>query len=109
MIAKVFIGDDHIGDTDLRISDESMGGILGYLNPTDRYEFYRPNIQSLFESKGIANVDDYNLRIIVDATRELKPVGGIGIIDCVDFDEIIIESAGNERELIEKIKNEASR
>lgn len=109
MKAKIFISDVLIGETIFRITDESMGGIIGDLIPFEDYGKYKTKIQFLTEEKGIANMSDFNFRILIDNTRELNPVGGIGIIDSEEFEEILVESAGNNREIIERIKKEASR
>ena len=108
MIGIVYIDEKIIGTADFKISDESMGGIIGDFIPNESYQNYKNQIQSISENKGIANISDFNFRILIDG-NELKPVGGIGITDLKEFDEIIIESAGNNQELIERIKKEASR
>ena len=109
MKAQIYINHDCIGETNFRLVDESMGGILGDLITNDAYEKYKIKIQSLSEKKGIANISDFNFRILIDNKRQLNPEGGIGITDIKEFDEIIIESTGNRQEIIERIKKEASR
>jgi hypothetical protein len=109
MNAKIFINNELIGETNFRISDESMGGIIGNLNQNNNYEKYKSKIQLLTEKNGIANISDFNFRILINNKKELNPEGGIGITDFKEFDEIIIESAGNNQETIEIIKNKASR
>lgn len=79
-----------------------MGAIGGDLIPNNNYEKYRVKIQNLTNEKGIANTSNFNFRILIDNT-ELKPIGGIGITDIEIFDEIIIETAGNEQDVIKKI------
>lgn len=71
-----------------------MGGIGGNLIANDNYKKYQPTIQRHFEKKGISNVDNFNFRILLEDNTELKPEGGIGVTDSVDFDEIYVESAG---------------
>ena len=109
MKAKIFIKEDYIGNTNFRIADERMGGIIGDLIPNESYKKYQGIIQSLTEKKGIANISDFNFRIIINDGYELNPIGGIGITDSEKFNEIIIESAGNELKIIDRIKKEASR
>jgi len=109
MKAKIFITNDLIGETTFRITDESMGGIIGDLIPNENYKKYKTKIQFLTEENGIANISDFNFRILVDDKIELSPEGGIGITDMEEFNEILIESAGNNRKIIERIKNEVSR
>ncbi|MEY3240195.1 MAG: hypothetical protein RIR11_1633 [Bacteroidota bacterium] len=82
---------------ELRISDESMGGIIGDLILNENYQRYKNRIQSKTEEKGIANVSDFNFRFLID-DYELSPEGGIGITDFIEFDEIIIESADNQQD-----------
>lgn len=103
MKSKIYIDDDCIGVTTFQIVDESMGAIGGKLIPNDNYEKYREKIQKLTEKNVIANVSNFNFRIVIDDT-ELEPEGGIGITDFEIFEEIEIETAGNKRELIEQLK-----
>lgn len=55
MKGYLYIGDEKIGDSDLRVIDESMGGIGGILSVNGNYQKYRKNIQQHFEEKGISN------------------------------------------------------
>jgi hypothetical protein len=80
-----------------------MGAIGGKLIPNENYERYREKIQELTEKNGIANISNFNFRIMIDDI-ELEPEGGIGITDFEIFEEIEVETAGNKRELIEWIK-----
>ncbi len=108
MKAKVYINENVVGTTNLKISDESMGGIIGELVPNENYNLYKSNIQSLSEKKGIANCSDFDFILELDNKQKLNPEGGIGISDFKDFNEIIIESAGNSNEIMELIKNASS-
>lgn len=101
----IYIDENKIGETDFTVMDESMGGISGELIPNKNYEKYKSKIQELSKKIGIANIDDFNFRILLNNEHELKPQGGIGIIDIEGNDEIIVESAGLEFGIIEKIKN----
>jgi hypothetical protein len=103
MKGKVFIDNDEIGSADFMIIDKSMGVIQGELNPAENYKKYKERIQNLYDEKGIANIDDFNFKIVLDDKTELRPEGGIGITDSAEFDEIFIESAGLDHEVIEKI------
>jgi len=71
-----------------------MGVIVGNLSPNDNYQKYKDSIQRQFEQRGISNVENFNYRIILKDNTELKSAGGIGIIDCLCFDEILVESGG---------------
>src|SRR5687768_5520853 len=105
MKGTVFIYNAEIGSADFKVIDESMGGIQGELNPTENYKKYKVQIQELFDKKGIANSEDLNLRIVLDDNTVLRPEGGIGITDSRDFNEILIESAGLESEVIERMNS----
>lgn len=94
MKGYLYIDNDKIGEVNFSIIDESMGGIGGDLITNDNYKKYQPTIQQHFEKQGISNVDNFNFRIILEDNTELKPEGGIGVTDSVDFDEIYVESAG---------------
>jgi len=103
MKGYIYIDENLIGESNFRISDASMGGITGDLIPNEKYQKYRSQIQSITEKTGIANSSHFNFRILIDEI-ELNPEGGIGISDVLEFDEIIIESAGNSQELIKRLK-----
>jgi hypothetical protein len=103
MKGKVFIGNDEIGSVDFMVIDESMGGIQGELNPTENYKKFKKRIQNLFDKKGIANSDDFNFKIVLDDKTELRPEGRIGVIDSAEFEEILVESAGLDYDIINKI------
>ena len=108
MNAVVYIDETKIGETFFKVTDESMGGITGNLIPNQNYQSYKNDIQLISDKKGIANIDDINIKIVVNE-KVLTPEGGVGIIDIEEFEEIIIESSGVEQNIIEAIKNEASR
>jgi hypothetical protein len=103
MKGTVFIDNEEIGSVDFKVFDESMGGIQGDMNPTENYKKYKKQIQELFDKKGIANVEDFNFKIVLEDNTELRPEGGIGVTDSKDFDEIIVESAGLDYRIIEKM------
>jgi hypothetical protein len=99
----VFIDNDEIGAADFEVIDESMGAIQGQLTPAETYKKYKGQIQELFDRKGIANIQDFSFRIVLDDKTVLRPEGGIGITDSSEFDEILVESAGLDSKVIEKI------
>jgi hypothetical protein len=99
----VFIDNEEIGSADFKVIDESMGGIQGELNPTENYKKYKRQIQDLFNKKGIANVEDFDFKIVLEDKTELESEGGIGITDSSEFDEILVESAGLDYKIIEKL------
>lgn len=94
MKCSLYIDNDKIGEVDLEVIDESMGVICGDLIPNENYRKYKPTIQQHFELKGISNVEDFNFKITLENGTELKPEGGIGIIDSVEFDELKVEAGG---------------
>lgn len=95
MKGYLYIDEKQIGEVFFTIIDESMGVIGGDLIKNDNYQKYQTVIQKHYEEKGVSNMEDFNVRIFLDNNVELKPQGGIGILDSVDFDEIYVESAGN--------------
>jgi hypothetical protein len=99
----VMIDNDEIGWADFTVIDESMGAIQGKLQPTENYKKYKKHVQQLFEKKGMANIEDFNFKIVLENKTELKPKGGIGITDAPNFDEIHVESGGLDYKVIEKI------
>jgi len=108
MRGTVFIDDDEIGFADFEVVDQAMGSIQGRLNPTERYAKYRAPIQAQVDKKGIANVDDFNFKIVLEDKTVLHPEGGIGITDSKAIDEIIIECAGVDNRIIQRINGEVS-
>ena len=90
----LYIDNDKLGEVDFEVIDESMGVIGGDLIPNENYRKYKPTIQQHFELKGISNVEDFNFKITLENGTELKPEGGIGVIDSLEFDELTVESAG---------------
>jgi hypothetical protein len=94
MIGLIFINEDIIGEADFKVTDGSMGVIGGEMVAYDLYNKYRLDIQKSYESKGIANVEDFNFRINI-AGRFIDHQGGIGITDCPGF-KPYVESAGND-------------
>jgi hypothetical protein len=71
-----------------------MGGISGDLVCNENYKKYQKQIQKQTEEKGISNSNDFNYRILTKSKTELKALGGIGIIDSKEFNELLVEAAG---------------
>jgi hypothetical protein len=94
MKSFLYIENEKIGEVDFKIIDESMGVIGGELIANDNYKKYQSIIQKHFEDFGISNVENFNFRILLEDNSELKPEGGIGIINSKDFEEIYVESGG---------------
>ena len=102
MKGDLYIDEIQIGEFFFSIIDESMGVIGGDLIKNDNYIKYQPYIQQHFEEKGISNMDNFNFRIFINNDIELKPEGGIGVTDSAEFDEIYVESAGNDLSIFQK-------
>ncbi|WP_051350429.1 hypothetical protein [Dyadobacter alkalitolerans] len=94
MKAFVYIGAEKIGKADFSVIDESMGVVGGDFVPNENYDKYKHRIQKHFDQKGISNIEDFEYRLVLEDDDELKPSGGIGIIDCSNFNEIFVESSG---------------
>ena len=71
-----------------------MGVIGGELNVYSSYERYRKEIQHLYETNGTANSDDFKFIMILEDNTVLRPDGGIGVRDSVEFNERVVEIAG---------------
>jgi len=105
MKGTVFIDNEEIGFADFRVIDESMGVIQGELSPTENYIKYKKQIRELFDRKGIANIEDFNFKIVLEDSTILEPEGGIGITDSSGFDEILVESAGVDYKVIARLNS----
>ena len=100
----LLIDNEKIGELNFAVIDETMGAIGGNLIPYESYHKYQIEIQKCCDEQGIANINNFNIRIILSDNTELYPVGGIGVTDLFEVDEIYVESAGNSEEIIQKIK-----
>lgn len=66
MKGSIYIDNEKIGFANFRIIDASMGVIQGTMTPTELYIKYRKRIQDLYNKKGTANREDFNLKIILE-------------------------------------------
>lgn len=105
MKGVLYIDNEEIGEADFSVIDKSMGGIGGVLVVYDNYKRYQPVIQQHCEEKGISNISDFEFCILLDGHIFIEPVGGIGVTDSKDFDEIYVEAAGLHYAIIEQIEN----
>ena len=105
MNGTVYIDKICIGEVNFKVVDESMGGISGQLHPNHNYSTFKEKIRELSERNGIANVDDINIEIHLKNGSDIDQRGGIGIMDILGTDEIVVEAAGLRYDIIEKIKN----
>ena len=90
----LFVDNDKIGEVDFKIVDETMGGIGRQLKTNGNYKKYQNIIQQNCNDQGISHARNLNFRIIVKENIELYPVGGIGVIDIAEYDEIYVELSG---------------
>lgn len=94
MNGYLYIDDLKVGEANFQVIDQSMGAIGGQLTPNSTYEVYRTKIQELCEKKGIANIEDFKFKIILDNEITIHPEGGIGVTNITEFEEIYVESVG---------------
>ena len=94
MIGYLKLNEEILGEINFKVIDEGMGVIGGALKPYDDYYKYQKQIQFLCDTKGVANLDDYNFLISIDEDTILNPEGGIGVTDLKGFDEILVDVAG---------------
>ncbi|QKJ28317.1 hypothetical protein HQ865_00595 [Mucilaginibacter mali] len=99
MKGDIYIDTDLVGHADLKIIDQSMGAIGGWLIPNPLYERYRQRIQDLYKVQGIACSQDLNFKVMIGYIT-LEPAGGVGITDAAAFDEIYVEVAGLNLQLV---------
>lgn len=94
MKGDLYIGNDKIGEVDFEIIDATMGCISGQLKINSNYIKYEVDIQTACDKNGVANIEDFNFKIILANSTKLKPEGGIGITDIKNFAEIYVEVSG---------------
>jgi hypothetical protein len=97
---------ERLGEIDFKVIDESMGGIGGRLVPFPAYSKFRDIIQSLYDSKGVANIDDFEFSIILQGDISIIPEGGIAVTDSRECDEIYVDSAGVHPDIISMIRGD---
>jgi len=105
VVGYLYIDSKIVGEINFQVIDESMGAIGGVLLPNLAYEVYRNKIQNLCEVNGIANVTDFNFKIILHNNITINPMGGIGVTDMPGFEEIYVESAGISADIINMIRS----
>lgn len=100
----LYIAKDKIGEIDFSVIDESMGVIGGTLHPNTKYMIYQSSIQKCYEQQGVANINQFNFRVVFEDNSVLNPEGGIGVTDAVNCEDIYVEAAGLDIEVINKIR-----
>ena len=105
MKGTIYINNEEIGFADFKIVDQAMGVIQGIMTPTELYIKYVKEIQNLYVKKGIANMEDFDFKVILVDKTVLEPAGGIGITDASELNELIVEVAGVGEAMLEKIVN----
>lgn len=69
MKGSIYVDNDEIGVVDFEVADWSMGVIQGIMTPTKLYISYVKRMQSSYVKKWIANMEDFNFRVVlVDKT-----------------------------------------
>src|SRR5438045_4171674 len=102
MKGYLLINDEQVGYVELKIIDESMGVIGGNVIPLPAYARYKAQIQDLFETKGIANIHDFDFSFEINGEK-VKAEGRIGLIDSAEFNEIEVAVAGVNEEIVNLI------
>ena len=103
---KGFLRLDHetIGEFGVKVIDEGMGVIGGELTVFPAYEKYRKRIQALYGLKGNCNSDDFNFEVILDDGTIVRTEGGISVTDAPEFGERLVDAAGIDYKIIERVK-----
>lgn len=101
MNCHLYIAQDLIGEVKLKVIDETMGALMGTLIAAEGYKKYEADIQRYYELQGIANMENFPFRLKLADQTELRPEGGIGVIDAIEFDEILVEIAGLDLSIVE--------
>ncbi|MEO6963128.1 MAG: hypothetical protein ABIY90_14225 [Puia sp.] len=76
MIGYLLLENEHLGEIDFKVIDESMGVVGGDFVPYLAYYKWQKQIQSLYLTKGIANVDDFDFEVMIDG-KIVEPMGGL--------------------------------
>jgi hypothetical protein len=63
----------------------------------------------LYETRGIANGEDFKFVLILDDDTVIRPEGGIGVTDSAEFNERVIEIAGVGWDTVTRVGNGAIR
>jgi hypothetical protein len=103
MKGYLLLNNKQLGVVDFTLRDESMGAIGGELMPYASYNTIRKKVQCICEAKGVANIEDFPFYIQFDSGKLIVPQGGIGVTDIAGVDEIYVEAAGLEHELIGRV------
>ena len=98
------LDDETIGEFDVKVIDEGMGAIGGDLSVYPAYEKYRKRIQALYGLHGNANSDDFNFEIILDDGQIVRTEGGVSVTDAPEFGERLVDVAGIDYKIIERVK-----
>lgn len=93
MEGQIFIDNLEIGIVDFKIIDQSMGAIGGNFVAAEYYGKYKNEIQKLTEENGNASSQNFNFRIVLK-NIEIKPIGGICLIDSEEFGDMYLDAAG---------------
>jgi hypothetical protein len=98
------LDNETIGEFEASVVDEGMGVIGGDLNVHPAYEKYRKRFQALYGQKGNANSDDFNFEVILDDGTIVRTQGGVSVTDAPEFGERLVDAAGIDYKIIERVK-----
>lgn len=99
----VFIDNEEIGFANFKNIDESMGVIGGNFFANENYTKFKKDIQKLTNKYGNANSVNYNFKVLLNGI-EFNPFGGISFVDSEEFNEMYLDVAGLDGNIIEKMK-----
>nr|WP_314895675.1 hypothetical protein [uncultured Flavobacterium sp.] len=99
----VFIDNEEIGFVNFKKIDESMGVIGGDFFANENYIKFKKDIQKLTSKYGNSNSVNYNFKVLLNNIK-LNPFGGISLVDSEEFNEMYLDAAGLDENIIEKVK-----
>jgi len=102
LVAELYIDEILLGILYLEVADLAMGALSGMLIPGENYQRFKNEFQQITESKGLVNSDDFNLNVRIENNLKLEPEGGIALYDFKKIDEIQVDVAGLDSDVISK-------
>jgi len=102
LVAELYIDEILLGTLYLEVTDLAMGALSGILIPGENYQRFKNEFQQITESKGLVNSDDFNLNVRIENNLKMEPEGGIALYDFKKFDEIQVDVAGLDSDVISK-------
>ena len=108
MKAKIYSHKNLIGEADLKVADESMGGLGGVFEPTKNYIEVQKVFQThQYNQNRFENLEKIRLNVQLENGLFLLPIGGILIGDCEELpnEDLEIDISGVFRFVIEDFFN----